>query len=95
MKIVLDNTKEIEVGSFTETMDEFGKNLHAINLVSVNDQTQFPTVPQLNDLGFTTIKVINDNQVEIPLQYQYTKVDNINISYDDESKNYVISYSIN
>ena len=95
MKIVLDNTKEIEVGSFTETMDEFGKNLRAINLVSVNDQTQFPTVPQLDELGFTTIKVINDNQVEIPLQYQYTKVDNINISYDDESKNYVISYSIN
>ena len=94
MKIVLDNTKEIEVGSFTETMDKFGKNLHAINLVSVNDQTQFPTVPQLDDLGFTTIKVINDNQVEIPLQYQYSKVDNINISYDDESKNYVISYSI-
>ena len=61
MKIVLDNTKEIEVGSFTETMDEFGKNLHAINLVSVNDQTQFPTVPQLDELGFTTIKVINDN----------------------------------
>ena len=76
-------------------MDEFGKNLHAINLVSVNDQTQFPTGPQLNDLGFTTIKVINDNQVEIPLQYQYSKVDNINISYDDESKNYVVSYSIN
>ena len=76
-------------------MDEFGKNLHAINLVSVNDQTQFPTVPQLDELGFTTIKIINDNQVEIPLQYQYTKVDNININYDDESKNYVISYSIN
>ena len=76
-------------------MDEFGKNLHAINLVSVNDQTQFPTVPQLDDLGFTTIKVINDNQVEIPLQYQYTKIDNIDISYDDESKNYVVSYSIN
>ena len=76
-------------------MDEFGKNLHAINLVSVNDQTQFPIVPQLDELGFTTIKVINDNQVEIPLQYQYSKVDNINISYDDESKNYVVSYSIN
>lgn len=68
MKIVLDNTKEIEVGSFTETMDEFGKNLHAINLVSVNDQTQFPTVPQLDELGFTTIKVI----MIIKLKYLYS-----------------------
>lgn len=68
MKIVLDNTKEIEVGSFTETMDEFGKNLHAINLVSVNDQTQFPTVPQLDELGFTTIKII----MIIKLKYLYS-----------------------
>ena len=74
MKIVLDNTKEIEVGSFTETMDEFGNNLHAINLVSVNDQTQFPTVPQLDGLGFTTIKIINDNQVEIPENEDLIKV---------------------
>ena len=39
MKIVLDNTKEIEVGSFTETIDQFGKNLHAINWVSANTRT--------------------------------------------------------
>ena len=93
MKIILDNSKEILVGSINENYDSFGKHLHAIYLVSVNDDTVFPTVGDINDNEFTAIKVINDNNIEIPLQYAYTTIENISAGYDDESNNYVITYN--
>lgn len=95
MKILLNNEKEIQIGSFNENVDEFGINFNGIYLVAVGETTQFPSIDGLDNFSFTTIKVINDNNIEIPLQGNYNKISSINISYDDESNNYLISYHIN
>lgn len=94
MKIIIDNQKEITVGSINESVDDLGVRLNAIFLVSVGDNTTFPSIEGLDNSSFTSIKVVNDNNIEIPLQGSYSKINSINVSYDDESNNYIISYMI-
>ena len=94
MKLIVDNQKEIKIGSFNENVDEFGVHFNGIHLVSVGDNTEFPTVDISESATFTSIKVVNDNNIEIPIQGNYSKFESINISYDDVSNNYIISYHI-
>ena len=94
MKIILDNTKEITIHNFNENYDEFGTRLHCVYITAVQENTIFPTVGNVEDYVFTDIKVINNQGIEIPLQYTYSTVDNINIGYDDVSNNYIITYNI-
>ena len=94
MKLIVDNQKEIKIGSFNENVDEFGVHFNGIYLVSVGDNTEFPTVDVSESQTFTSIRAIYDNNIEIPLQGNYSKFESINISYDDVSNNYIISYHI-
>lgn len=94
MKIILNETKEFSIGSFDENISNFGFAFTGIYLVSVGDTTNFPVLEGLDNFQFTSIKVINNNGVEIPLQGDYSKIDSINVSYDDSSNNYIIAYHI-
>lgn len=86
MMMKLDE-KRIKITNFYENISE-APMLNAANSFSVDSETEFPDLSELQGLEFQTCVITNDDNIRIPTQGLYKKVNGINVTYDDRSRVY-------
>ena len=87
MKMIL-NATEVAITSFYETLNEATHTLNATNTFKVDSGVSFPELEALIGMAVSNCTITNANNVSIPTQGSYTKVDGITISYDDRNEMY-------
>lgn len=60
----------------------------------VTPETVFESFSALQNLEFDTVEIVNGEGVEIPLNGNYSRVQSVNIAYNDGMKSYSVNMSI-
>lgn len=82
------NDKSLVITNFYENLGGETKNMTATNSFEVQSDTDFPDLSDIENLTVTSCTMTSNSGVNIPLQGTYTKVSNVNVSYDDRSHFY-------
>ena len=81
------DTKEVTITNFYENLSE-NATLNASNNFEVEATAVFPDFSGLKGLEFATLQIKNADGSTIPTIGSYSKVESINVTYDDRSRVY-------
>ena len=79
--------REVVITNFYENINDT-PSMTATNSFEVESSTEFPDLSGLENMEVTSCVITSSSNVVIPLQGAYSKVSNVNVSYDDRSKFY-------
>lgn len=82
------NDQNIVITNFYENLGSENKSMTATNSFEVSADTDFPDLSGIENLDVTSCTLTSNAGVNVPLQGTYTKVSNVNVSYDDRSHFY-------
>lgn len=81
------DTKEVTITNFYENLSE-NATLNASNNFEVEATAVFPDFSGLKGFEFATLQIKNADGITIPTIGSYSKVESINVTYDDRSRVY-------
>lgn len=87
----LDTERSFEINDFYEDLSVENTSLNAVYHCDVNAQTIFQNYAGIAAAEFSTVKIMNSDNVVIPQNYVYTKVRNVSISYNERTKVYNVN----
>lgn len=82
------NDQNIVITNFYENLGSENKSMTATNSFEVSADTDFPDLSGIENLDVTSCTLTSNAGVNVPLQGTYTKVSNVNVSYDDRNHFY-------
>ena len=89
----LSTEKSIQFSSFNEII---GPNrLNASREIQMESTSDIPDLSDFNGYThFSTLSVINGDNIELPLSGEYNKISSLTVSYFDSDKSYQINISL-
>ena len=99
MKLIFDSALATErsfiINDFYEDINADGATLNAVYHCSVDAETIFPDYAGLETLQFISVEIVNEENIVIPQNHAYTKIQNISVTYNDKSKVYPVNIILN
>ena len=84
------NDKGVTITNFFENISE-NSSMTATNSFAVSAESSFQDYSDLKNMQVSSCSITSNTGVGIPVQGEYTHVDNISISYDDTSHYYTVN----
>ena len=81
------NEVTIPITNFYENLND-GTSLTAVNAFTVDENSEFPDLAELEGMTLTSCIITNSDGIRIPTQGLYKRVNAISITYDDRNKYY-------